>query len=98
LRAKQVLRSLRVPVARHVCSRARLPLEHVHALARAARPASWRAASLRIMRGKESKAIVGLLVLNVLGHTAVHEPKATAIIKATSTEHWAKSGNPNAGA
>jgi len=50
LQAKQVQRSLRVPVARHVLSNVRLFLEHVHALARAARPASWRAASLRIVR------------------------------------------------
>ena len=97
LHAKQVLRSLRVPVARHVLSNVRLFLEHVHALARAARPASWRAANLRGARAG-SQPIVGLLVVNLLGHTGTHEPKATANIKATSTGHWAKPGSPNAGA
>jgi len=97
LRAKQVLRSLRVPVARHARSGSHLSCGHVHALARAARPASWRAANLLgVQTG--SRAIVGLLVVNLLGHTAAHEPKATVIVKVASTGHWAKSGNPNAGA
>jgi hypothetical protein len=55
LHAKQVLRSLRVPVARHVCFGARLFCRHVHALAWAARPASWRAASLRTMRARNPR-------------------------------------------
>jgi hypothetical protein len=71
LYAKQVQRSLRVPVARHVLSNVRLFLEHVHALARAARPASWRAASLRIMRvrnPRQSPACSGSTCSGTLRH------------------------------
>jgi len=98
LHAKQVLRSLRVPVARHVCSSAHLFLE-ARARAGAVCPSRKLAGSeLPNHARKESRAIVGLLVVNLLRHTEAHEPKATAITKATSTGHWAKSGNPNAGA